>query len=261
MISSSSKVVPIWLIIWFVLNIIPANASSPTGLDIQTVTLQLKWLHQFQFAGYYAAIEKGYYKNAGLNVILKEGKPGLINADEVLSKNADYGVDMPVLLIDRNEGKPVVVLAAIFQHSPEALIVRKDSGITSPHDMIGKRILMRPHGHAENRAMIRKEGISEDQLTIIDHTWDINDLINGKVDISGAYITDFPFFMHKRGIARPITYGIDFYGDCLFTSEEKIKKQPDQVRNFLAASLHGWNYAMNHKQEIVSLTTSLDSQL
>jgi len=246
-----------WLIVWFVLTGISANASPPSRQNLQTVTLQLKWLHQFQFAGYYAAIEKGYYKDAGLNVILKEGTPGLINADEVLSKNADYGVDMPVLLIDRNEGKPIVVLAAIFQHSPEALIARKDSGITSPHDMIGKRILMRPHGHAENRAMIRKEGISEGQLKIIDHTWDINDLIDKKVDVSGAYITDFPFFMQERGIAysliRPITYGIDFYGDCLFTSEEKVKKQPGQVEAFLAASLKGWNYAMNHKEEIANL--------
>ncbi len=255
-IKSSSRDVLICLIVWFISSI-PAGASATSEQNLQTVTLQLKWLHQFQFAGYYAALEKGYYQEAGLNVIFKEGKPGLIYADEVLSKNADYGIDMPVLLIDRNKGKHIVVLAAIFQHSPEALIARKDSGITSPHDMIGKRILMRPHGHAEIRAMLKKEGISENQLKIIAHSWDINDLIERRVDVSGAYISDFPFLMRERGIPysliRPITYGIDFYGDCLFTSEEKIKKQPDQVKAFLEASLKGWNYAMNHKEEIVDL--------
>lgn len=255
-IKSSNRRVLICLVIWFVSGI-PAGASQPSEKNLQTVILQLKWLHQFQFAGYYTAIEKRYYQDAGLNVIIKEGKPGLNFADEVISKHADYGIDMPVLLLDRNEGKPVVVLAAIFQHSPEALIARKDSGITSPHDMIGKRILMRPHGHAENRAMLRREGTSEDQLKIIDHSWDINDLIERKVDVSGAYITDFPFLMQERGIPysliRPITYGIDFYGDCIFTSEEKTKKQPDQVKAFLEASLKGWNYAMSHKEEIVEL--------
>lgn len=255
-ITFSKRDLLICLIVWFVSNI-PAGASTTSEHNLQTVTLQLKWLHQFQFAGYYTALEKGYYQDVGLNVIIKEGKPGLVNADEVLSKNADYGIDMPVLLIDRNKGKPVVVLAAIFQHSPVALIARKDSGITSPHDMIGKRILLRPHGHAEITAMLRKEGISQNQLKIIAHSWDINDLIERRVDVSAAYITDFPFLMQERGIPysliRPITYGIDFYGDCLFTSEEKIKKQPDQVKAFLEASLKGWNYAMNHKEEIVDL--------
>lgn len=253
---STNRTVFICLIILFLPGI-PAGAGPTVGQEPQTVTLHLKWMHQFQFAGYYAAIEKGYYRDAGLNVIIKEGKPGLNYSDEVLSGQADYAIDMPILLLERNKGKPVVVLAAIFQHSAEALIVRKDSGITSPHDLIGKRILLRPHGHAENRAMLKKEGISEDQLKIVDHTWEINDLIDGKVDVSGAYITDFPFLMQERGVPytliRPITYGIDFYGDCLFTSEEKIKKKPDQVRAFLDASLKGWNYAMNHKEEIVDL--------
>jgi len=252
----SNKVVLIGLLIWFISSI-SADADSTSEQKLQTVTLQLKWLHQFQFAGYYAALEKAYYQDAGLNVIIKEGKPGLNYADEVVSQNADYGVDMPVLLLERNKGKPVVVLAAIFQHSAEALIARKDSGIYSPHDVIGKRILMRPHGHAEIRAMLKIEGVPEDQLKIIDHTWDINDLIERRVDVSGAYTTDFPFFMQERGIPysliRPITYGIDFYGDCLFTSEEKIKKQLKQVRAFLEASLKGWNYAMNHKEEIADL--------
>lgn len=255
-IKSSKRVVLICLIFWFVSGL-PVGASPASEQNLQTVYLQLKWLHQFQFAGYYAAIENGYYQDAGLNVILKEGKPGLSYADEVLSKNADYGIDMPVLLLERNKRKPVVVLAAIFQHSPEALIARKDSGITTPHDMIGKRILMRPNGNAEIRAMLRSEGISEDQIKIIDHSWDTNDLIEKRVDVSGAYITDFPFLMQERGIPysliRPITYGIDFYGDCLFTSEEKIKRQPGQVKAFLEASLKGWNYAMYHKEEIVDL--------
>lgn len=109
-----------------------AESESVSAKKLKTVTLQLKWLHQFQFAGYYAAIEKGYYADAGLHVILKEGRPGLNYSDEVVSGRADYAIDMPIILLERNMGKPVVALAAIFQHSAEALIARKDSGISSP---------------------------------------------------------------------------------------------------------------------------------
>ncbi len=234
-----------------------SSIAASQATELTKITLQLKWLHQFQFAGYYAAIEKGFYEEEGLHVILKEGLPGVSYTDELIAGRADYGIDMPIILLERNYGKPVVVLASIFQHSPEVLISRKDSEIASPHDLIGKRILMRPQGHAEIRAMLKNEGISEKQLKIIDHTWEINDLIEGKVDVSGSYITDVPFLMQERGIPSsiisPLTYGIDFYGDCLFTTEKKINQSPGQVKAFLNASLKGWEYAMSHSEEIIDL--------
>ena len=231
--------------------------SNSQAKNLTKVTLQLKWFHQFQFAGYYAAIEKGFYRDSSLDVILKEGRPGINNTDELIAGRADFGIDMPVILIERNKGKPIIVLAAILQHSPEVLIARKDSEISSVHDLINKRILIRPKGHAEIRAMIKSEGISENQLKMIDHTWDINDLVERRVDVSGAYITDFPFLMQERGIPysiiSPLTYGIDFYGDCLFTTEKKNKKNPALVKAFLDASLKGWEYAMAHQEEIIDL--------
>lgn len=237
----------------------PLNGPGAYARDEnpERLVLQLKWKHQFQFAGYYAAIEKGFYKEAGLEVILKEGKPGMSFADEVVSGNADYGIDMPILLLERYKGKPVVVLAAILQHSPEIIIVRKDSGIISPHDLLGKKIMLRPRGNIESRAMLRNEGLSLEQLKIIDHSWDINDLIEKKVDAAAGYLTDRPFILKNRGIPfniiRPLTYGVDFYGDCLFTSEKEIKDHPRRVKSFLEASLQGWDYAMKHPEQIVDL--------
>ena len=225
--------------------------------NTERLVLQLKWKHQFQFAGYYAAIEKGFYKKVGLEVILKEEKPGMSFADEVVSGNANYGIDMPILLLERYKGKPVVVLAAILQHSSEIIIVRKDSGIISPHDLIGKKIMLRPRRNIESRAMFRNEGLPLEQLKIIDHSWDINDLIEKKVDAAAGYLTNRPFILQNRGvpytIIRPLTYGIDFYGDCLFTSEKEIKGHPKRVKAFLEASLQGWDYAMKHPEQIADL--------
>ena len=236
---------------------VPLTVQSAAAEPLETVALQLKWLHQFQFAGYYAAIAKGYYRDAGLKVVLKEGQPGMQFTDEVISGASEYGIEMPRLLLDREHGKPVVVLAAIFQHSPEALFARKDSGITNPHDLIGKTVMLSPFGALESRAMFYNEGIAEDQLNIVDHSWSLNDLIDGKVDAMEGYITDRPFMLEKRGIPytviRPLTYGVDFYGDCLFTSEAEIQNHPERVRAFRAASLKGWEYAMAHPEEIIDL--------
>ena len=90
------------------------------------LTLQLKWSHGFQFAGYYAAQEKGFYREAGFDVRLVEVRPGLNVVVEVISGRADFGVGTSGLLIARHAGEPVVVLAAIFQHSPLVLIARQD---------------------------------------------------------------------------------------------------------------------------------------
>ncbi|PKL41519.1 MAG: hypothetical protein CVV41_18185 [Candidatus Riflebacteria bacterium HGW-Riflebacteria-1] len=105
------------------------------------VALQLKWRHQFQFAGYYAALAKGYYRDAGLEVSLLE--PGDVPdpVHDVMGGHADFAVTGPDLLLARAQGHPVVALAVIFQHSPEVLLARKDSGITSLHDLVGRRVM------------------------------------------------------------------------------------------------------------------------
>ncbi|NOZ68250.1 MAG: ABC transporter substrate-binding protein, partial [Deferribacteres bacterium] len=144
-----------------------------------------------------------------------------------------------------------------FQHSPEILIAREDSGIKTPQDLVGRRVEMRSDGGIESRAMFLNEGISLNDIRIVEHSWGIDDLINGKVDASEGYITDRPFMLRERGvpyvIIRPLTYGIDFYGDCLFTSEKQVKEHPRRVKAFREASLRGWNYAMEHSDEIIDV--------
>ena len=101
------------------------------------------------------------------------------------------------------------------------------------------------------------EGISKKKINILPRTIDVNNLINGKVDAVSGYLTDMPLILQKHGIhysiIRPRTYGIDFYGDCLFTTEKEIREHPQRVKKFLAASMKGWEYAMEHPEEITDL--------
>jgi signal transduction histidine kinase len=218
--------------------------------------LQLKWTHQFQFAGYYAAIEQGYYRKAGLDVELLEAKPGLSPVDIVMQGGAEFGVGTSSLVLERAHGKPVVVLGVIYQHSPLTILARGNSGISDIDDLVGKPIMIEPE-EQDVFAYFRNEGLDLSKLKVIPHSFELNDFIDGHVAAMTAYSTDEPFQLRSLGIRylefNPREGGVDFYGDNLFTSEAQIRDHPDRVRAFRAASLLGWSYALAHQEEMVDL--------
>ncbi len=238
------------------------NAKSATSSTPSTpITVQLKWKHQFQFAGFYAAVEKGFYQEAGFDVTLKEADYMTNPIEEVLSGRADYGVANSELMLYRMNGEPVTVLAALIQHSPIVLMSLKRSNILSPQDLIGKK-LMYPDGHygANTLGILFKEGIDQTQVKSIPLSFNINDLIEGKVDAMVGYITDQPYLLKTKNIEynliHPRSYGIDFYGDTLFTSEIQVNKAPEEVAKFRSATLKGWEYAVDHPRETIDVILS-----
>ena len=132
--------------------------------------LQLKWQHQFQFAGYYAAKEKGYYLQAGLDVEIIPSQPGEDHVQAVLQGKAEFGVGATDLLLLREQGAPLVVLAVIFQHSPLAIMTLKTAGLQSIHDLAGRRVMIEP-GSSELYAYLNKEGLSADKFTLLTHAF------------------------------------------------------------------------------------------
>ena len=234
------------LLCWCVL---PALAAS-------AVTLQLRWTHAFQFAGYYAAQEKGYYRDAGLEVTIVEGRPGLDVVDEVVSGRAQFAVGSNGLLIDRKAGKPVVVVATIFQHSPQVLIALRRSAVQSVHDLAGRRVMIE-QGVDELIAYLRHEGVPVERIRMVEHSFNPQALIDGEVDAMSAYASHEPGVLDEAGvdyqIFTPRSAGIDFYGDNLFTSEAVLARDPAAVRAFRDASLRGWRYALAHPDEIATL--------
>ncbi len=230
---------------------------------LEPVTLQLKWKHQFQFAGYYAALAQGYYREAGLEVNIVEARPDHDPVAAVLSGEADFGVGAANLLLLRARGEPVVALAVIFQHSPQMLLARRGPDLNHVHDLNGKRVHIEP-GSAELLAYLRREGIASERLGVMPYNLDVAALIDGQVDAISAYVTDQPFAARQAGldylIFSPRAAGIDFYGDNLFTTEAQIEAYPRRVEAFLAASLRGWRYAMEHPEEIIELILAQYSQ-
>jgi len=224
---------------------------------LQKIRLQLKYYHQFQFAGYYAALHKGFYKDEGLDVELIEG--GTINSiDLVLSGEAEYGIAANDILISRLNHKPIVLLACIFQSSPSIFLTLEKSNIHTAHDMINKKVmLLDEYRDPELLAIFYQEGIKLQDIHRVTTTYSIQDLIDETTDVLNAYSTNEPFYLHEQNIdysvISPQSYGIDFYGDGIFTSEKEINNHPKRVDAFLRASKKGWEYAMQHSDEIIDL--------
>ena len=231
-------------------------------VPLEKVRLQLKWLHQFQFAGFYAAVQQGYYREAGLDVELLEGRANESAIDVVMRGEAEFGLHGADLIVARAKGQKVRSLAAIFQHSPMILLTRRDRGIDTLHELSNKQLLLGPDS-AELIAYLKSENVPY-KPPVTQQSHDLEALMKGEVDAMPAYSTDQVFLLDKANIPfsqfSPRAAGIDFYGDVLFTSDKEISKNPDRVRRFLEASLRGWYYALSHREEMARLIYTQYSQ-
>ena len=231
-------------------------AASHPAAALDTVSMQLKWKHQFQFAGYYQALEQGFYRDAGLDVAIREGGPGIDVAEAVASGKADFGVCNASVLREWSMGRRLVVLAAIFQRSPAVILVARRADISNVSELRGRRLMDTP-GSDEIAAMLTREGVNYDALPRVAHEGNPRDLLAGRADAMVAYSTNEPFVLDQLGasyrIFSPEAYGIDFYGDNLCTSDTEVEAHPDRVAAFRTASLKGWAYALAHKDATVDL--------
>ena len=162
--------------------------------ELEKVAIKLKWFNQFQFAGYYAAKEKGFYRAEGLDVEIIERDPKLDNVKEVLSGKAQYGVADAGLLLARLQGKPVVLLAQIFQHSPLVFLTLRESGLRTPFDLLGKTVMTESagDGDAPLNAMILNTLGDLDKVKWKKHSYQFEELIDGRVDAMFAYLSNEP---------------------------------------------------------------------
>lgn len=245
-------------IIWLLCGVNPA-----WSVELEPVTLQLKWKHQFQFAGYYAAKEKGFYKEAGLDVTILEASPGIDPVKEITSGHAQFGVGTSELILNRYRGDDVIVLGVIFQHSPLNLVTLTESGIDNIHKLVGRKLMIEPSS-AELFAYLLQEGFTPKAFILQHHNLDVNDLLSGKTDAMSVYVTDELYLLKKLGHAynlfSPLTSSIDFYGDNFFTLASELQEHPQRGNAFREATLRGWHYAMQNPDEIVQLIYDRYSQ-
>lgn len=233
----------------------PVQAGEPP----LRVRVQLKWFHQYQFAGFYAALDQGYFRDAGLDVELLEGGPDIDPADVVARGDAEFGVGNSSLLIDFQRGKPVVAVAAIFQHSPFVILARPDPKLRSVLDLEGRTLMAEAHS-AELTAYLKKAGVNLDRVRQVPHSATVRSLLApgpDGVDAMTAYVSTEPLEAQQLSVPyrlfSPRDVGIDFYGDTLFTSQAFARQHPQAVTAMRDALVRGWQHANQHPSEVVDL--------
>lgn len=223
------------------------------------VTLQLPWKYQFQFAGYIIAKEKGFYKDIGLDITLKEFESKLDVIKDLDENIIEYAVLRPTSMLDISKGKELSYLATIFQSSPLVLLTDKSSGINSLSDLKNKRIMTSGDlgSDVSLLSMIFSQGIKLEDLIIQEPSFNSKDLIDKKTDLIASYISNEPFTLKEFGgtpvIFNPKDYSFDFYSDILATSKKYLKNNESEVKKFREASLRGWEYAFSNINESVEI--------
>ena len=231
-----------------------SSSRSESSGSLTTVKLQLKWLPQAQFMGYYVAQEKGYYKDEGIDLKIMAGGPDIVPVNQVNSSAADFAIaDLYGLLAYQEKGYPVVNVAQVFQDSSFRLVSLKKSNIASITDLKGKKVGAWLGSGAEFPiyAMLDKYQLNKDSdLTIAKQDYTMDALIKGSIDVASAHTYNEYNVLIESGISAsdinvidPNKEGITLLEDCLVANSNWLKNNKDLTVKFLKATIKGWKDA------------------
>ena len=238
------------------------------------VTIQLKWVTQAQFAGYYVAQAKGFYKDAGLDVTIKPGGPDIDPSQVLAGGGADGVVDwMPAALSAREKGVPEVNIAQVFQRSGMELTCRKDSGIRTPADFKGKTLGVWFSGNEYPfLSWMSKLGYSTtggpNGVTVLKQGFNVDPLLQKQAACISTMTYNEYWQLIEAGMtpSQLVVFkyedeGVATLEDGLYTTESRIADPAarDRLARFVRASMRGWAYAINHQAEAVTIIMAADT--
>ncbi|MCW8998249.1 MAG: ABC transporter substrate-binding protein, partial [Kangiellaceae bacterium] len=234
--------------------------KSGIAYGLEKVTLQLKWEHEFQFAGFYAANWQGYYRQAGLEVEILPAvkKDGSIVSplDELTSGNAQFAIGSLDILTGQDSGASLAVLAPIFQRSPSAVFSLEQTPIRNLSELAKLKIAAVDNDATkiEIIALFKSRGFDISKIDFVDEPVTIETLIQGKADAIVTYDISAKVQSEEKGVKlnrlHPADFGLRFYGDTLYTRKSFLKENPELVEKFVDASILGWKFALKNKREV-----------
>jgi NitT/TauT family transport system substrate-binding protein len=248
--------------------IVALNASIASAAD--DVTIQLKWVTQTQFAGYYVAQDKGFYEAEGLNVTINPGGPDIGPMSVLAGGGADVAVDwMPSALAAREKGFANVNIAQPFKSSGMMLVCRKDRGVNSVADLKGKNLYVWYYGNEwPFLSWMNKLGLKPDQdISVFKQGWDILPLTQGDANCVSAMAYNEYWQVLAEGLKpeeltvfRYEDEGVATLEDGLYVKEENLSDPAfvDKMVRFVRASMKGWKYAENNQAEAAQIVVDND---
>ena len=239
------------------------------------LTLQLKWVTQAQFAGYYVAKDKGFYKDAGLDVTVKAGGPDINPSQVIAGGGADVIVDwMPSALATREKGVPIVNIAQVFKRSGMMLTCRKDSGIKTPKDFAGRTLGVWFYGNEYpflswmDKLGYKTSGEGKDSVKVLKQGFNVDPLLQKQADCISTMTYNEYWQLIESGmkadqliVFKYEDQGVATLEDGLYAQEKSLAdaKMADKLARFLKASLKGWDYAIKHQEEAVKIVLANDA--
>jgi NitT/TauT family transport system substrate-binding protein len=259
----------------------PSAAAGGSGGALTPVKFQLQWVAQSQFAGYYAALDQGYYKDEGLDVSFLLGGPNINNVQVVATGGADIGTAwLPNMLQSREGGTDLVSIAQVFQRSGTRMASFKTKNIASVGDFKGKKVGSWLGGNQpELFAAMTKAGLESEQQSVIKQNFDMSGLLKGDLDVAQAMIyNEYAQVLEAKNPATGQLYQpsdlnvIDFNDpsvatamlqDQIFATDKWLKAgtNADTAVKFLKASFKGWIYCRDNAQKCVDIVLKNGTQL
>ncbi len=250
------------------------SLAASQALAADKVTLQLKWVTQAQFAGYYVAKDKGYYEEEGLDVEIKPGGPDIAPPQVLAGGGADVIIDwMPSALATREKGVPLVNIAQPFKSSGMMLTCRKETGITKPEDFKGKTLGVWFFGNEYpflswmSHLGLKTEGGAEG-VTVLKQGFNVDPLIQKQADCISTMTYNEYWQVIDAGIKPEdlVTFkyedqGVATLEDGIYVLEDKLKDPAfvDKMVRFVRASMKGWKYAEEHPDEAAEIVLENDT--
>jgi NitT/TauT family transport system substrate-binding protein len=247
-----------------------AETTGEAAQETADVTLQLKWVTQAQFAGYYAALEQGYYEDEGLNVTIKPGGPDIVPEQVVLGGQAEFGINwLDNTLATRDQGGQIVNIAQVYARSGMTEVTWKDTGLDSIEDLKGKKVGVWLGGNEHKLfAALTKNGIDpQKDAEIVAQPFDMNLFLNREVDAAAAMTynelaqvletknpdTGQLYTLDELNVMKMSDLGTGALEDGIFVTEEWIADEANQdiAVRFLKASFKGWAYCRDNPDDCV----------
>jgi NitT/TauT family transport system substrate-binding protein len=233
--------------------------ESMAGAEMKKASFIPQWSPQAQFAGYYVAYEKGFYRQHGIALKIIQGGPNRSSTEYLKKGEADFATTwLPTAIRLRSQGEVLVNIGQIVQTSALMLIARKANGILRPSDLEGKKVgLWGGDFSIQPRAFLRKHGL---KVKVIPQSSSVNLFLRGGVDAASAmWYNEYHTIINSGVDPEELTtfffdkYGLNFPEDGIYAREELCLKDPELCSAFLKASLQGWDYAFSHQEEALDI--------
>jgi NitT/TauT family transport system substrate-binding protein len=245
-----------------------------TAQAADKVTLQLKWVTQAQFGGFYVAKDKGYYKDAGLDVTIKPGGPDIAPPQVIAGGGADVIIDwMPSALASREKGVPLVNIAQPFKRSGMELTCRAETGIKTPADLKGRTLGVWFYGNEYPfLSWMGKLGLKTDGsasgVKVLKQGFNVDPLLQKQADCISTMtyneywqVIDGGIPADKLVVFKYEDQGVATMEDGLYALEDKLKDPAfvDKMARFVKASMKGWDYARANPKEAAKIVLDNDA--